>query len=615
MRALMGLIKDRHGTYHAQRKVPERLQAAVARVLGTGKARQVYLKKSLGTKAVREANVRATSVLAGFDRTIASATAIVATANSPPRPRQSLNNAEIARMAEALYGKLLADDEAWRFGGRAYVARTAEWIRRNDDPDFELPYPIESIPEHGWTPENLAFQKERMVHELATMQEALALGDITAVVDDVSLLLADFQIDLDRDSLSYRELATQALRAYVRALQAIDKRNVGEPIETPKFTRGSQSATAAAGTISDAFKGWQKERQRPAGTVHEYERAVEMFIELHGDLSVAEIKKSHARKFREAVQQVPQRRVGALRGASLPKLSEWGQNHPNVPKVSAGTVNKQIGALQAIAGWAEQNGLIPEDTAWSNPFAKMKVREEQSERTSFETAELKLLFAAPVFTKHEYPLGARGPAAFWLPFLALFTGARQAELAGLTVENVQADEETSTPLLYITAQASRGKRLKTASSQRVIAVHPQLVKLGFLGFVDDVRRRLGATAWLFPMVAPDKDRSGVGAWSKWFGRYLRKQGITDTAKVFHSFRHSVTDALRRGKVDHELREALVGHSLGSKVDYGAKQMLSRCGAAALRDAVAKISYPGLDLSRVRVMKGGTSAGGVKTKRK
>jgi integrase len=80
---------------------------------------------------------------------------------------------------------------------------------------------------------------------------------------------------------------------------------------------------------------------------------------------------------------------------------------------------------------------------------------------------------------------------------------------------------------------------------------------------------------------------------------LRKQGVKDTAKVFHSFRHSVTDALRRGKVDHELREALVGHSLGSKVDYGAKQMLSRWGAAALKDAVSQISYPGLDLSRVK----------------
>jgi hypothetical protein len=32
MRALTGLIKDRHGTYYAQRRVPGHLQAAVARV-------------------------------------------------------------------------------------------------------------------------------------------------------------------------------------------------------------------------------------------------------------------------------------------------------------------------------------------------------------------------------------------------------------------------------------------------------------------------------------------------------------------------------------------------------------------------------------------------------
>jgi hypothetical protein len=228
----MGVTKDRHGTYYAQQKVPPRLQAAVAQVLGNGKARQVFLKKSLGTKDLKAANVRAKSVLAGFDRIIRDATAAIAPsqAPAPPAMRSSLNAAEISRMSEALYGKLLADDEAFRFGGRAFVAERVDWMHRNEDPNFQLQCPIESVREYGWHPEQLAQQKEHMVHELATMQEALALGDITAVVDDVSLLLADFQINLDRKSASYRELGMQALRAYVRALQAIDKRNAGEPI-------------------------------------------------------------------------------------------------------------------------------------------------------------------------------------------------------------------------------------------------------------------------------------------------------------------------------------------------------------------------------------------------
>ena len=149
-RVLMGVIKDRHGTYHAQLKVPERLQVAVAQVRGLGRDKQVNLKASLGTKDIKTANVRAKPVLAGFDRIIREATALVARPLIAQPQRTSLNSAEIARMAEALYGKLLADDEAFRFGGRAYVAEGVEWIRRNEKPDFQLPYPIEGVREYGW---------------------------------------------------------------------------------------------------------------------------------------------------------------------------------------------------------------------------------------------------------------------------------------------------------------------------------------------------------------------------------------------------------------------------------------------------------------------------------
>ena len=129
-----------------------------------------------------------------------------------------------------------------------------------------------------------------------------------------------------------------------------------------------------AARSGSAVEGWEKERVRPSGTVHEYKRAVEMFMQLHGDLPVAEIRKSHARAFREALQLGPSVRPGALRTATLPELSEWGRKHPEAPKVSAGTVNKQLGAVQAIAGWAHHNGIVPDDVSWSDPFHKMRRR-------------------------------------------------------------------------------------------------------------------------------------------------------------------------------------------------------------------------------------------------
>jgi integrase len=428
------------------------------------------------------------------------------------------------------------------------------------------------------------------------------LRAVTAVIrEELSELLDVYQINLDPKCEAYRRLAMAVLSAHVKALKDIERRNGGEPIDTPQIPEVLAESGVVGGTLRDAFEGWNKERPRPANTVHEYKRAVEMFIQLHGDLPVAGIKKSHARQYREALQDVPQRRAGELLKASLPELSAWGRKHPEVPRVSPGTINKQLGAVQAVAVWAAANGVVPEDTAWANPFAKMRVQAEQSERTSFENPDLKRLFATPVFTKHEYPDGGRGAAAFWLPLLSLFNGARQAELASLTAADVQTEPETSTPLLYITSQASRGKRLKTKASQRVIPVHAQLVKLGFLKFVEDVRRQHGDTAFLFPLIAPAQGRAGVAAWSKWFGRYLRAQGVTDATKVFHSFRHSFKDALRQGKVNQEIHDALTGHSQASTVSggYGAKEMLARFGVAVLREAVEKVAYRGLDLSRVQ----------------
>jgi hypothetical protein len=66
MRILMGVIKDRHGTFYARKKVPKALEVAVAEVIANGKRRQPWLKKSLGTKSGHEANIRCRPVLMEF---------------------------------------------------------------------------------------------------------------------------------------------------------------------------------------------------------------------------------------------------------------------------------------------------------------------------------------------------------------------------------------------------------------------------------------------------------------------------------------------------------------------------------------------------------------------
>lgn len=279
------LIKDRHGTYYAQRKVPERLQREVATVLNHSKDRKPFLKKSLGTKVLSQANVTAKPVLMEFDRILRAAEAMK---DAKPATRTSLSLAEINRMAEYVYANALEWDERFRVGGRDELKRTEIELRkrlkhegRELDPPF---YRYEDLPPRGISVEQLNNWREQLEDALHDMREAVALGNVSAVDDQTLEALSVFGINLDPDSLSRPPLGMAIMSAYVRALEDIGRRNEGHPVATPKVTLGTISDPASGGTLRDAFEGWKLERAPTAGTLYEYERAVDLFIQLHGDL-------------------------------------------------------------------------------------------------------------------------------------------------------------------------------------------------------------------------------------------------------------------------------------------------------------------------------------------
>ena len=128
-----------------------------------------------------------------------------------------------------------------------------------------------------------------------------------------------------------------------------------------------------------------------------------------------------------------------------------------------------------------------------------------------------MIFSTPVFTKGERPEGGQGNAAFWLPLLALFTGARLSELAGLKAPDVAHEELIGTHCLYIVPDVKAGRRLKNKHSARAVPIHQQLFAVGFLDFVAAQRKTRGEEGWLLPEVSPDT--TGASAFSKWFGRF------------------------------------------------------------------------------------------------
>jgi integrase len=599
MRISMGIVRNQHGVFHLRKKVPKKLEEAVAVVTGSSKPRVAWLKKTLGTKDVKAAKVRSVPLLMEFDRILAQAEAV----NAERPLRTSLSEKEIERIAEYHFANVLAEDEQMRRDGSGSEPVFQSVARQLADAgvEFTTPFHVGAVPEYGLSEREMHKMAETLEVSIALAEHALARGDISTVREQMEELLFVFRLNLDPKSAVYRKLGMAVLRKDVEALRAIERRQKGEPIETPKLPIVNADQVSAGETIRAALEGWKKSKNPGPYALREFTYAIKRFTELHGDMPVQAITRKTVREFREALQQLPLRRVGSLRRATLPELVEWSRKHPDAPKISPATVNKLLGGVQAVAVWARDNGLIPDDMPWADPFSNMRLEEPEPEREPWEAAELHVLFSSPVFTDGVRPKAGGGEAAFWLPFLGIFTGARLGELAPLTAADVSTDDATGIVTISITEDLELGKRLKTRGSRRVIPVHPQLAHLGFLDFVNQAKKARGSDARLFPLLNPGP-RGGFGeGWSKWFGRYIRSLGITNKDRVFHSFRHGYKDALRAARVSEDVNDALTGHAGGGFVgrSYGAKDMVRRFGLPALAEAVGEVAYPGLDFSHIQ----------------
>lgn len=132
-----------------------------------------------------------------------------------------------------------------------------------------------------------------------------------------------FGINLHEACDDNRKLSLAVLQEQVRAYQDLQRRSRGELVKTPNVAIVGSSVLSGEprGTLRDAFEGWKKERQRPEGTEYEYSRAVEMFIQLHGNLPILELRSSHARTFQEPLPTQTQAMVNTLELVSRPAFA------------------------------------------------------------------------------------------------------------------------------------------------------------------------------------------------------------------------------------------------------------------------------------------------------
>lgn len=301
------------------------------------------------------------------------------------------------------------------------------------------------------------------------------------------------------------------------------------------------------------------------------QRALSDLFELIGDMPADSFDAHQARLLKERISRSPQ--YFGLRpefkGKTLRQVVESGSTYKTITAV---TVNNRLRKLTAFMNWCKTNGYIA-----ANPLAGMKVMTGSAKeaRLSFDRHDLAALLNHETLQNQ----ARKHPWRYWLPLLGRTTGARLEELCQLRVDDI--NEQQGIYCIRIDDH-HEGQNLKNSSSRRILPLHPVMLDLGFLGHVESVRST--GAARLFPELEAVRGKLGHAP-SKWFGRYKTKQGITDTRKTFHSFRHTFIDDLRDAGVQDSLIKRMVGHEDSSVTFsiYG-----SRTPVRAMREALAHI---------------------------
>jgi integrase len=278
--------------------------------------------------------------------------------------------------------------------------------------------------------------------------------------------------------------------------------------------------------------------------------AVMNFIELINDRCITDVGPSVCREYKSKLVRYPlhHKKLSRYNGKSAIDLINSTDAYPTLSTTS---VNNQLRKVSSFFNWSVRQGLIT-----SNPISGMKIRTNTNSRAArepFNCADLKALFSSKVYSEHEFLHDYQ----FWIPLLALYSGARLEELCQLNMADISI--ESDIPFLRIDDKFE-GQHIKNFNSRRTIPIHPEILNLGFRKFINE-RREKGNTR-LFGYLKPQRQKLGHEP-SKWFGRYKVKMGVLSTKKVFHSFRHTMVDKLRMVRAqDYEIKE-LLGHSSGS----------------------------------------------------
>lgn len=422
----------------------------------------------------------------------------------------------------------------------------------------------------------------------ARLDEAIAAGGLTIMPAEPVRRLVRMPFALAWAEVErHRELERMRAACFATAARL----SVAQGGDVGTLTAGASTAPQVLTTIEEGIENLRLREEALGHTAAEwkhYGSAYRALVQLLGaERRLTSVSSKDAAEVVTTLRSYPSNATKFWPGLSIRDAVKAGE------KIGAETI-----APNTVANYVDKISKVWKAADLPNPFKGLRGDGgARVLRRGFTTEELRLIFDRLVVERGDHPY-------YWVAALALFHGGRQNEFAQLRTSDVKTYREIDyfdfSEFDAESGERADDKSLKTATSTRVVPIHPALIEVGFLDLVE--RRRRDGAERIFPEL---KWRSAGGYstdLSRWFAALLDRLELKSRALVFHSFRHGWIDAAREADVPERIQDVLGGWAAkGQAAKYGNLQALP----VNLRH-LSKVGYEGFVLPSVQTgaMEGG-----------
>ena len=356
----------------------------------------------------------------------------------------------------------------------------------------------------------------------------------------------------------------------------------------------------AGGLLSSNIKTFIDRKKVEGKSIKEIgsdNKFLEEFVEIVGDFDFSRVTKKEVSYYIDVQTKLPPNRKKSQKYRDLTIKEVMELNLPQKETQTPQNINKRLSKLSVFGNWGVRQGLL-----LTNPFSGMKflVKKQPNRRQPFTTDDLKKILKPETYLnwtinfEHPYKIHKVNNKLpyYWVFLLGIFSGMRTNEMCQLRLSDLKKVDK----IWFMFVEDSENTKVKTESSIRKIPLHPQLIELGFIDYVGNLRKKKKTR--VFWELREDRDGFASKVSRHYNEKFLPAIGVWKKhTKVLYCTRHTFINKLYSARVDENVIKNLVGHEKEFTMKhYGGDPFTPE----RLLEEISKVNYSGINWKKLKI---------------